>query len=82
MVKLERDLKYTGHVSLEPVHPLTAYQALTYLKSYNKFSEDISISKDLSREAMFKFSDVVEIQGQSESATEKIISDGKEMTGN
>ena len=31
---------------------------------------------------MFKFSDVVEIQGQSESVTEKIISDGKEMTGN
>ena len=82
VVELERDLKYTGHVSLEPVHPLIAYQALTYLESYNKFSEDISISKDLSREAMFKFSDVVEIQGQSESATKKIISDGKEMTGN
>ena len=31
---------------------------------------------------MFKFSDVVEIQGQSESVTEKIISNGKEMTGN
>ena len=38
VVKLERDLKYTDHVSLEPVHPLIAYHALTYLKSYNKFS--------------------------------------------
>ena len=31
---------------------------------------------------MFKFSDIVEIQGQSECVTEKNVSDGKEMTEN
>ena len=31
---------------------------------------------------MFKFSDIVEIQGETESVTEKNISDGKEMTEN
>ena len=31
---------------------------------------------------MFKFSDIVEIQGQSEGVTEKNVSDGKEMTEN
>ena len=31
---------------------------------------------------MFKFSNIVEIQGQSDCATEKNVSDGKEMTEN
>ena len=31
---------------------------------------------------MFKFSDIVQIQGETESVTEKNISDGKEMTEN
>ena len=31
---------------------------------------------------MFKFSNIVEIQGETESVTEKNISDGKEMTEN
>ena len=31
---------------------------------------------------MFKFSDIVEIQGESESVQKKNISDGKEMTEN
>ena len=42
--------------------PHILYQALTYLKSYNKFYEDISIAKRLTNEGMFKFSpDIVEI---------------------
>ena len=41
VVTLKRDLKYKRHVYFEPATPHTVYQALTYLKSYNKFYEDI-----------------------------------------
>ena len=58
------------------------YQASTYLKSYNEFNEDISIVKGLSSKGRFKFSDIIEIQGQSECVTKKIVSDGEEMTEN
>ena len=37
----------------------------------------VSIAEGLSSEGMFKFSDVVEIQGQSECVTQKNVSDGK-----
>ena len=47
------------------------YQALTYLKSWNTFSEDIPIARVLSNKDICKFSDIVEIQGQSECVTEK-----------
>ena len=65
-VKLKRDLKYRDLVYFEPVRRHTVYQALTYLKSYNKFYEDISIANGFSSEDTFKFSDIVEIQGHSE----------------
>ena len=42
----------------------------------------ISIVKGLSSEEMFRFSDIVEIQGQSECVTEKNVSDRKEITEN
>ena len=42
------------------------YQALGYLKSHNKFHTDISISNGLSNEEMFRFSDIVKIQGEAE----------------
>ena len=71
VVKLKRDLKYRGHVYFEPVRPNIIYQALTYLKLHNKFYKDIFIAKSLSSEGMFKFSDIVEIQGETESVTEK-----------
>ena len=77
VVKLKRDLKYRGHVYFEPFRPHIVYQALDYLKSYNKFYEGMSIAKGLSSEDMFKFSDVVEIQGQSECVTEKMFLTGK-----
>ena len=80
VVKLKRDLKYRGYS--EPVRPQIVYQALTYLKSYNKLYDNMSIAKDLSSEKMFKFSNIVEIQEQSDCATEKNVSDGKEMTEN
>ena len=82
VVKLKRNLKYKGHIYFQPVRPHIVYQALTYLKSYNKFYQDISIAKGLSGEDMFKFSDIVEIQGESECVTEKNVFDGKEMTEN
>ena len=62
------------------IQGLCVYQALTYLKSCNKFYENISIAKGLSSEDMFKFSDVFEIQVQSERVIEKNVSDVKEMT--
>ena len=40
------------------------------------------MAKGLSNEDMSQFSDIVEIQGQSKSVTEKKISDGEEMTEN
>ena len=49
LVKLKRDLKYRGHAYFEPVCPHIIYQALTYLKSRNKFYEDISVTKGSSR---------------------------------
>ena len=39
----------------------------------------ISIVKGLSSEEMFRFSDIVEIQRQSECVTEKNVSDRKEI---
>ena len=65
VLKMKRDLKYKGHAYFEPVRPYIVYQALTYLKSYNKFYDDISIAKILLSEEMLKFSDIVETQGQS-----------------
>ena len=61
------------HAYFEPVHPCIVYHALTYLKSYNKFYEDIYIAKGLLSEEMFKFPDIVEIQGQSECVTGKMF---------
>ena len=55
VVKLKRDLKYGVHVYSELVRPHIVYQELTYLKSYNKFYENTSITKCLSTEHMIKF---------------------------
>ena len=52
------------------------------MKSYNKFYESISIAKDLSSEDMFKITDIVEIQEQSECVSKKIVSNRKESTEN
>ena len=68
-----------GHVYFEPVHPHATYQALSYLNSHNKFYEDISIAKGLSSEDMFKFSDFVERQGETEKGTAESICNAKKM---
>ena len=44
--------------------------------------QNISITKFLSSEDMFKLSNIVEIQGETESVTEKNILDGEEMSEN
>ena len=80
LVRLKRDLKYRIHIYFEPVCSHILYQALAYLKSHNNVYTDISITKGHSSEELFRFSDIVEIEGEHESATEKIISDGTEMS--
>ena len=81
VVKLKQDLKYRDRAYFEPVCPYVIYQTLTYLEGHNKFYKDISIKKGLSSEDMFNFSDIIEIQGQTERNTEN-ISDGTQMTKN
>ena len=78
--KLKRDPKYRDHVYFKPACPRIFYQTLTYLKSDNKLYEDISIAKCLLSEKMFRFFDIFEIQGENDSATEKAVSDRKEMS--
>ena len=79
LVKLKSDLKYRGYAYFEPVRPHIIYQALTYLKSHNKFYEDISVIKGLSGADILSFSDINENHEENESVTENGISDGKEM---
>ena len=85
VVKLKLDLKYRRHAYFEPVRPCIIYKAPTYLKHHNKcyenvpiakslnnkFYEDISIAKGLSSEDMLKFSEIVAIQRQTMSVTER-----------
>ena len=47
------------------------YEALTYMKSCNRFYEDISIAKGFPSKEMFRSSNIAEILGQSEYGTEK-----------
>ena len=78
MVKLKRNLKYSGYVYFEQVHPNVIYQALNYLKSYSKFYKDFSISEGLSGKKMIKFSDIDEHRHVAESIHKKIISNETE----
>ena len=76
-------VKYRGHVYLSQfVHSLCNYFGTYLFEILNKFYNDISFVKGLSSEEMFRFSDIVEIQGQSECVTEKNVSDRKEITEN
>ena len=67
-----------GHVYFIPVCPHIIYQAFAYLKPHNKSYKYISITKGLSSEGMFRFSYInIEIQGENESAKEKLFWMGK-----
>ena len=50
-----------------PVCPNVIYQALNYLKTRNKFYEDISISEGLSSQEMINFSGIDKHQDVTES---------------
>lgn len=79
-LQLKWDLKYKVHVYFETVPPYIIYGAFNCQKSHNKFYEDVSIAKCLSSEEMFRFSDILEVEWENESDTEKVISGGKEMS--
>ena len=66
-VKLKRDLKYRGYVYFEPVCANVIYQVLNYLKTRNKFYEDIPILEGLSSKEMINFSETNEHQDIDES---------------
>ena len=57
-----------------PVCPNVIYQALNYLKTRNKFYEDISISEGLSSQEMINFSGIDKHQDVTESIHLKVIS--------
>ena len=52
-VKLRQDVKYRGYVYFESVRPNIIYQTLYYLKTHNKFYEDIFISE--ANNKLFRF---------------------------
>ena len=74
VVRLKRDLKYRGYVYFELANSNVIYQALNYLKTYNKFCEDISISEGLSSKEMINFSSIDKHQDITESIHSKVIS--------
>ena len=76
--KVKQDLKYRGYVYFEPVCPNVIYQALNYLKTHNKFYEDISISEGLSSKEVINFSHIDEHQDVAESIHKKLISNQTE----
>ena len=67
IVKLKRDLKYSGYIYFRPVCPHIICQVLAYLKLHNKFYEDISITNGLSSEDILRFCDInVDVQGENQ----------------
>ena len=62
VLKLKRDLKYRIHVYSELVCPHIVHQELTYLKSYDNFFENLSITKCFLSVDMIKFSDLLKFK--------------------
>ena len=58
IVKLKQNHKCKGHVYFEQFCPHVIYQELAYLKSRNQYYGDIFITKGLSSEDMFIFSNI------------------------
>ena len=73
VVEFKWDLICRGQVYFKPTRPRIIYQALAYLKSHNKFCEDISIAKNLSSEEMtlLKFREKMRV------LTKKLFPSGK-----
>ena len=73
-VNLRRNLKYKSYIYFEPVCPCAIYQALGYLKLHNKFFEDIFSWKSLTRNEMFRCSEMGDVEEENlETAPGKII---------
>ena len=75
VVKLKKNFKYMGHLYFEWSRQDIIYDVLAYLKIHS-----ISIEKKLSCEYLLRFSDIVKIQGENNTAIEKIISDRTEVS--
>ena len=73
-----KDLKFRGYVYFTPVRPNVIYQAINYLKTQNKFYEDISISEGLSSKEMRNFSGIDKHQDVNETIYAKVISNETE----
>ena len=74
IVKLKRDLKYSGYIYFRPVCPHIICQVLAYLKLHNKFYQDISITNGLSSEDILRFCDInVDVQGENQCSWKSII---------
>ena len=78
VVRLKRDHKYKSYLYFEPVHQNVIYQAPNYLKTNNKFYEDLSISKGLSSKEMTHFSGIDKHEDAAESIHKNIISNETE----
>ena len=74
-----KDLKFRSYVYFEPVRPNVIYQALNYLKTQNKFYEDISISEGLSSKEIINFSGIDKYQDVNETIYTKVISNKQNM---
>ena len=61
VIKLKRDLRYRGHLYIEPVHIRIIHQALAYSKSRNKFYVDISVRKCLDFLTSIKFKEKMRV---------------------
>ena len=73
VVKWKRDIHCRGYVYFEPVCPNVMYQALNYLKTHNKFYEDIYFSECFSSKEMTNFSGADKLQNLAESIPKKIL---------
>ena len=70
-------IEYRANVYFEPVLPHITYQALTYLKTHNKFYENISIAKGLSSEKMLSFLTFLKFKEKMRMLLKKIFQMGR-----
>ena len=73
VVKWKRDIHCRSYVYFEPVCPNAMYQALNYLKTHNKFYENISFSECFSSKEMRNFSGADKHQNLAESIPKKTL---------
>ena len=78
VVRLKRDHKYKRYLYFESVRQNVIYQTPNYLKTNNKFYEDLSISKGLSSKEMTHFSGIDKHEDAAESIHKNIISNETE----